>query len=102
MFKIKSNVLQNVATWQYENLSPILSVMHKAASGSRYLRKYLRSIILPPLTDVHTRPEEGDSIRSQLCRLLTTPVTHVRDLTAEFLLILCKDNGPYNLHISTY
>lgn len=67
--------------------------MHKAVSGSRYIRKYVRSVILPPLKDVHTRPEEGNTIRNQLCRLLTTPVTHVRDLTAEFLLILCKENG---------
>lgn len=78
-------------------MTPILTVVHKAVSGSRYIRKYVRSVILPPLKDVHTRPEEGNTIRNQLCRLLTTPITHVRDLTAEILLILCKENGMFDL-----
>lgn len=82
-------------TSQYENLSPILTVMHKAASSNVYLRKYVRAVILPPLKDVHSRPEEGNTVRNQLCRLLTTPITHVRDLAAHFLFILCKENGKY-------
>lgn len=41
---------------------------------------------------MHKRPEEGDTTRNYLCRLLTTPCTQVRDLTADFLFILCKEN----------
>lgn len=76
---------------QYENLSPILTVLIKAIRGCHMQRKYLRSIVLPPLRDVSVPPEIGDSLRSQLCRLLTTQVTAIRDLVAEFLFVLCKE-----------
>ncbi|XP_053599606.1 synembryn-A [Plodia interpunctella] len=76
---------------QYENLSPILTVLVKSARGSRSQRKYLRQSVLPPLRDVSRPPEKGTTLRNQLCRLLTTPVTSVRDLVAEFLFVLCKE-----------
>lgn len=76
---------------QYENLSPILTVLNKSARGCRSQRKYLRQVVLPPLRDVSRPPEKGNTLRNQLCRLLTTPVTSVRDLVAEFLFILCKE-----------
>ncbi|XP_073963372.1 chaperone Ric-8A-like [Choristoneura fumiferana] len=76
---------------QYENLSPILTVMNKAARGSRVARKFLRRAVLPPLRDVSRPPEHGGELRNQLCRLLTTPVSSVRDLVAEFLFVLCKE-----------
>lgn len=78
---------------QYENLSPILTVMVKSARGCRAQRKYLRQAVLPPLRDVSRPPEQGGALRNQLCRLLTTPVTSVRDLVAEFLFVLCKEKG---------
>lgn len=76
---------------QYENLSPILTVFNKSSRGCRVQRKYLRQIVLPPLRDVSNPPEKGSTLRNQLCKLLTTPVTSVRDLVAEFLFILCKE-----------
>ncbi|XP_072941516.1 chaperone Ric-8A [Epargyreus clarus] len=76
---------------QYENLSPILTVLNKSARGCREQRKYLRQSVLPPLRDVSRPPERGRALRNQLCRLLTSPVTSVRDLVAEFLFILCKE-----------
>lgn len=77
----------------HEKLTPILNVLHDCAVSNRVLRKFLRWKILPPLRDVHTRPEEGTSIRNKLCRLLTTPITSVRDLAAELLFVLCKESG---------
>lgn len=56
-------------------------------------RRYIRTVILPPLRDVHNRPEVGQELRNHLCRLLTTPATQVRDLTAELLFVICKENG---------
>ncbi|KAI4463714.1 synembryn [Holotrichia oblita] len=50
------------------------------------------SQVLPPLRDIHTRPEQGDTIRNCLCRLLTSPITQVRDLAADFIFVLCKEN----------
>lgn len=39
------------------------------------------------------RPEEGTTLRAKLCKLLTSPLVELRDLVAEFLFILCKENG---------
>ena len=39
------------------------------------------------------KPEEGSTLRNKLCKLLTTPITNVRDLNAEFLFVLCKEKG---------
>lgn len=76
-----------------ELLSPILTVLLNLVKNQRLVRKFLRYRILPPLRDVWTRPEEGDSLRAKLCRLLTSTSTTVKDLTAEFLFTLCKENG---------
>lgn len=80
---------------QLESLTPILSAMVKLAKSDRIMRKYLRMQVLPPLKDTHTRPEQGNTIRNCLCRLLTSPITQVRDLAADFVFILCKENGKY-------
>ncbi|KAK9875783.1 hypothetical protein WA026_009575 [Henosepilachna vigintioctopunctata] len=79
-------------TQQHEILSPILTVMYKGACAESIIRKYLRSEILPPLKDVHSRPEDGSTLRNYLCRLLTSPMTCLRDIVAEFLFVLCKMN----------
>lgn len=78
---------------QQELLSPILTALLKCAQCNSLQRRYLRAQVLPPLIDVQNRPEVGNSLRNYLCRLLTTPATQVRDLVAEFLFILCKENG---------
>jgi hypothetical protein len=41
------------------------------------------------------RPEEGITLRAKLCKLLTLPLTELRDLVAELLFVLCKENGTY-------
>ncbi|XP_013175239.1 PREDICTED: synembryn-A [Papilio xuthus] len=76
---------------QNEYLCPILTVLNKSARSCRAHRKYLRQEVLPPLRDVSRPPEKGSTLRNQLCRLLTTPITAIRDLVAEFLFILCKE-----------
>ncbi|RUS77426.1 hypothetical protein EGW08_014804, partial [Elysia chlorotica] len=49
--------------------------------------------VLPPLRgEVKRLPEDGDSLRNKLCKLLTSPVTEVKDLVAHFIFILCKEN----------
>lgn len=67
----------------------------KCVTSERNIRKYLRIKILPPLTDIYSRPEQGETLRNYLCRLLTTPITEVRDLAAELLFVLCKENGRF-------
>ena len=65
-------------------------------------RRYIRSIILPPLKDVRNRPEVGNELRNQLCRLLTSAATQVRDLTAELLFVICKENGKTTFTLKPY
>jgi hypothetical protein len=76
-----------------EMLAPILSVMVQTSRYERVIRKYLRYKVLPPLKDVMTRPEQSETLRGRLCKLLTMPSATVKDLTAEFLFVLCKENG---------
>lgn len=76
----------------YESLSPILSCMCEMAKSHSVIRKYLRLQILPPLKDVMQRPEEGTTLRNKLVKLMTSPNTQIKDLVAEFLFILCKEN----------
>uniref|UniRef100_A0A182X0H7 Synembryn n=1 Tax=Anopheles quadriannulatus TaxID=34691 RepID=A0A182X0H7_ANOQN len=77
---------------QYELLSPILTVLIKAVRADGVHRRYVRSIILPPLRDVRDRPEVGKELRNHLCSLLTSPCTQIADLSAELLFVLCKEN----------
>ncbi|XP_033337633.1 ric8 guanine nucleotide exchange factor A isoform X2 [Megalopta genalis] len=74
------------------NLSPIVTTLIRMAKTEKLIRKYTRLQILPPLKDVMHRPEEGTTLRAKLCKLLTSPLTELRDLVAEFLFILCKEN----------
>ncbi|XP_053683529.1 synembryn [Sabethes cyaneus] len=77
---------------QYELLSPILTVLIKAVGASGLNRRYIRSVILPPLVNVMDRPEVGDELRNHLCSLLTSPCTQIAYLSAELLFVLCKEN----------
>ncbi|GLV37142.1 ric8a [Carabus blaptoides fortunei] len=83
---------QQKANGKNELLTPILTLLVMCASSSRIMRKYLRNQILPPLKDVHNRPEQGSTLRNHLCRLLTSPDLRVRDLAAELIFVLCKEN----------
>ncbi|KAK1123396.1 hypothetical protein K0M31_008106 [Melipona bicolor] len=74
------------------NLAPIVTTLIRMVKAERLIRKYTRLQILPPLRDVMHRPEEGTTLRAKLCKLLTSPMIEVRDLVAEFLFILCKEN----------
>lgn len=75
-----------------ENITPVLSCLIKLVKSERLMRKFMRLEILPPLKDVMKRPEEGNTTKAKLCQLLTSPITEIRDLVAEFLFILCKEN----------
>ncbi|KZC08881.1 PREDICTED: synembryn-A isoform X2 [Dufourea novaeangliae] len=74
------------------NLSAIVTTFIRMVKAEKLIRKYTRMQILPPLKDVMHRPEEGTTLRAKLCKLLTSPLTQLRDLVAEFLFILCKEN----------
>lgn len=75
-----------------EELLPVLTVLIQCASKQRTVRKCLRHRVLPPLRNVSRRPEQGEELRNKLCRLMTSTVTQVEFLVAEFLFVLCKEN----------
>ncbi|KAG5343381.1 RIC8A protein, partial [Acromyrmex heyeri] len=79
-------------TYLLENFSPIITALVRLVKSERLVRKYIRLQILPPLKDVMNRPEEGTTLRAKLCKLLTSPITELRDLVAELLFVLCKEN----------
>lgn len=83
---------QETEASSHELLSPVLTVLVKCARSDRILRHYLRMEILPPLKDVSQRPEIGNELRNHLCRFLTLPAMILRDLAAELLFVLCKED----------
>lgn len=95
MINFLDRQLSNSEGISFENLSPVLIVLTEGSRSHRVLRKYIRNRVLPPLRDVKTKPEEGDKLRNKLCRLLTSTNTNLRDLVAEFLFVLCKENGEF-------
>jgi len=62
------------------------------SAGYPAVRKYYRSLVLPPITDVKQKPEDGDSPRAVLCRLLTSSDSTLSVMVAEFIFILCKES----------
>lgn len=83
---------QEAEASSHELLSPVLTVLVKCARSDRVMRHYLRQEILPPLRDVSQRPEIGQELRNHLCRFLTLPAMILRDLAAELLFVLCKED----------
>ena len=75
----------------------MLKVACMLSAGYPDVRKYYRSLALPPITDVKVRPEEGDSPKAVLCRLLTSSDSTLSVMVAEFLFILCKESGELHL-----
>ncbi|XP_034427201.1 synembryn-A isoform X3 [Hippoglossus hippoglossus] len=75
-----------------EKLTPILNLLTESCRAHRETRHYIRKHILPPLTDVSHRPEEGSTVKNRLIRLMTHLDTDVKHCAADFLFVLCKEN----------
>ncbi|XP_043938755.1 synembryn-A [Protopterus annectens] len=75
-----------------ESLTPVLNLLTESARVHRETRKFLKSKVLPPLRDVKTRPEVGNSLRNKLVRLMTHIDTDVKHCAAELLFVLCKES----------
>ncbi|XP_068725216.1 synembryn-A-like [Montipora capricornis] len=93
MIRILDDRLKATAQPLRENIIPIVSAFCQMARGDRIIRKYLRMEVLPPLRHVGTtRPEEGNLIRNGLVRLMTSPLEDIKELVADFVFVLCKEN----------
>ncbi|XP_072291100.1 chaperone Ric-8A [Eucyclogobius newberryi] len=75
-----------------ETLIPSLNLLTESSRIHRETRKFLRSKVLPPLRDVMNKPEVGNSLRNKLVRLMTHIDTDVKNASAEFLFVLCKES----------
>nr|CAH8850381.1 unnamed protein product [Trichobilharzia regenti] len=76
-----------------ERICPILNCLTRACKSNHQIRKFCRLKVLPYLgKDVTRLPEDGDSIRNHLCKLLTHPVQIVGESAALFIFVLCKEN----------
>ncbi|XP_073800692.1 chaperone Ric-8A isoform X3 [Danio rerio] len=75
-----------------EKLTPVLNLLTESSKAHRETRHYLRQQILPPLRDVELRPEQGNTLRSRLVRLMTHVDTDIKHCAAELLFVLCKEN----------
>ncbi|KAF5888254.1 synembryn-A-like isoform X1, partial [Clarias magur] len=64
----------------------------RLSEGSRDSGGVNMDCILPPLRDVALRPEQGDTIRNKLVRLMTHVDTELKHCAAELLFVLCKEN----------
>ncbi|VDP00093.1 unnamed protein product [Heligmosomoides polygyrus] len=72
-------------------LSTYLGSALKLCTASKEARRYCRLNILPPLVaaDVTRRPDEGDSLRNKIVRVMMSPAFS-KDLASEFMFVLCK------------
>nr|XP_055049835.1 synembryn-A [Misgurnus anguillicaudatus] len=75
-----------------EKLTLVLNLLTESSRAHRETRHYLRHQILPPLRDVELRPEQGNTLRSRLVRLMTHVDTDIKHCAAELLFVLCKEN----------
>ncbi|XP_043959298.1 synembryn-A isoform X2 [Gambusia affinis] len=75
-----------------EKLTPILNLLTESCRAHRETRLYIRKHVLPPLRDVSHRPEEGDTVKSRLVRLMTHLDTDLKHCAADLLFVLCKEN----------
>lgn len=75
-----------------DEVSPVMMSLVQFCRHQRFVRKYCRSVILPPMTtEVLKLPEEGNSLRNHLCRLLTHVCMEVCKLSTELLFVMCKE-----------
>ena len=101
-----------------EDITPCLSVLWNISRSLRLVRKFLKSVILPPLTarDIKVgdgktvlvkkrspyfilflfffqdKPEDGNTLKAKLVSLLTNTNGDISTMVAELLYVLCKEN----------
>eukprot|EP00124_Ichthyophonus_hoferi_P002112 Ihof_evm12s132 gene=Ihof_evmTU12s132 len=73
-------------------LCAILTALCSFCKNNRDLRRYMFSKILPKRVDFSRRPEQENSCRGHLVALMTSHLTYVKDVVADFLFVLCKEN----------
>jgi len=81
------------AEFMAEDVFPLLGVLTKMASEEKWVRRYMKSKILPLPIDRFVRPEVGNSLKAKIIRIMTSPKTPLNVAAGNFLFTLCKRNG---------
>ena len=105
--------------WLREHVEPLLVLLSAICRASNTIRRYCRLQVLPPMTtEVLTLPQSGTSLRNRhafltsllheryqceqllfshslcrICAMLTGPIMEVSSAAADFLFVLCNENG---------
>ena len=77
---------------EFQGIVAVLKLLCHLSCTHRPIRKYYRSVLLPPMKVPKQRPEIGDSLTSRICRLLTHPNDAIRYSVFEFVIIITKGN----------
>lgn len=72
---------------------PIVAFFSLLSRLNSTVRKYLKTLILPPRKNFKLRPEEGDKTQHKLIKMLTSVNTKIKVSVAELLFVLCKENS---------
>lgn len=72
-----------------------LLAVAKLAELNPQLRKNLRKKLFPSKWDRSLKPEEGESIKSRIVRLLRSNDAHIIAATGKLILTLCSGNGKH-------
>ena len=85
-------VLTNAPT--NDHTVPLFVALARMCRANRDIRRHIRSKVLPPLheSDVRRLPQEGETLRNRICKMLTCPSLEVKEHAADFLFVLCKEN----------
>ncbi|EGT48653.1 CBN-RIC-8 protein [Caenorhabditis brenneri] len=72
-------------------IGPYFQALARLCVESKHARRYCRIRVIPPLVadEVKKRPEEHDSLRGRIVRIMMLP-SATKDVAAEFLFIICK------------
>eukprot|EP00111_Clytia_hemisphaerica_P023177 TCONS_00068176-protein len=75
-----------------EKTMAILTAFSYICRDVPLMRKYLRGEVLPPLSITKERPEERQDACGDIVRLMTTVDVMLKNMAADFLFVLCKEN----------
>eukprot|EP00040_Diaphanoeca_grandis_P007575 m.41451 g.41451 ORF g.41451 m.41451 type:complete len:587 (+) comp18817_c1_seq1:145-1905(+) len=74
-------------------LTPIMTVFIKMAKYNKYIRRYLKSKIIPRGRNISIYPIAGTSIRALATKLLTHSNTTLNYTVGELLFLLCNSSA---------
>lgn len=89
--------LESCAKKDYRDLVlPVLNACSNICTYNASIRKLWFDEILGSITDFDRRPEEYETLRGRLTKLLTSIDVHIKEIAAEFLYALCdKDTEKF-------